>query len=48
MLSAFGIVASCNVLFVAWRVWVAHRHPRDAAPRELADTAPAGHVTTTV
>lgn len=48
MLSVFGIVASCNVLFVGWRVWVARYHPRDDASHELAETAvPGAHVTTT-
>ncbi|MGI4857134.1 MAG: hypothetical protein ACRYHA_09530 [Janthinobacterium lividum] len=39
MLSFFGIIASCNVLFVAWRMWVARRYPRDAAPRGQIETA---------
>lgn len=45
MLSVFGIVASGNVLFVAWRVWVARYHPRDDVSREPAEPAvPAAHV----
>lgn len=46
MLSVFGVVASCNVLFVGWRMWVAHQHPRDAVPRHAREAAPAASVTT--
>lgn len=44
MLRVFLIIVSCNVLFVAWRLWVVRYHPRDPAPAQTEGVPAAAYL----
>jgi len=44
MLRVFLIIVLCNVLFVAWRLWVVRYHPRDPEPTQTEGASAAAYL----